>query len=137
MTTAIAVEIFPAHPIRRLAAPSSASTKDSAFCNASSDTPTTSSLGGVVLSADMLSPGTPLTPRPGVPRAFRGRIQSNLGNRGKGLVGTCRAHLFSLSDGLTAARMALSAIRGIAARDSRVALRFTRATSKRETHWEK
>src|ERR1700742_1033317 len=45
MTTAIVVEIRPAQPIRRLVAPSSASTKVSAFCSASSEIGTTSSLG--------------------------------------------------------------------------------------------
>src|SRR3982074_3928110 len=56
----MAVEIRPAQPIRRLAAPSSASTNDSALSNASSETTITSSLGnelpGDGLSAAMLPP---------------------------------------------------------------------------------
>src|SRR3979411_3401600 len=56
----MAVEIRPAQPIRRLAAPSSASTNASAWSNASSETTITSSLGnelpGDGLSAAMLPP---------------------------------------------------------------------------------
>src|SRR5712672_419063 len=56
----MAVEIRPAQPIRRLAAPSSASTNDSALSNASSETTMTSSLGnelpGDGFSAAMLPP---------------------------------------------------------------------------------
>src|SRR3954470_8391965 len=56
----MAVEIRPAQPIRRLAAPSSASTNDSALSNASLETAITSSLGnelpGDGLSAAMLPP---------------------------------------------------------------------------------
>src|SRR3982074_3275977 len=60
MTTAIAVEIRPAQPISRLAAPSSASTKDSAFERASSETATTSSLGGKRLAALLPPDGFPI-----------------------------------------------------------------------------
>jgi len=58
--TAIVVEIRPAHPISRLAAPSSASTKASAFSSASSEMTTVSASGGGVtvgeLSAAMFPP---------------------------------------------------------------------------------
>src|SRR3954452_8943499 len=67
MTTAMVVDIRPAQPIRRLAAPSSASTKDSALSSASSETATTSSLGnelsGGGLGAAMLSPERSYTAR--------------------------------------------------------------------------
>src|SRR5260370_767867 len=59
-TTGMAVEVRPAQPISRLAAPSSASTKDSALSRASSETATTSSLGGE-LSAAMLPPEFPMS----------------------------------------------------------------------------
>src|SRR5258705_11150605 len=82
------VETRPAQPIRRLAAPSSASTKDSALSSASSETATTSSLAdalpGVRSSAAMLPPKTFCLARLTRPLDC-GRIDAGLADRGKGL----------------------------------------------------
>ena len=89
MATAMVVEIRPHQPISRLAAPSSASMKASALCNASSEMATTSSGGddlpGVGLSAAMLPPkrfpaGLAWLAAPLIARA----LITVFGNRGKG-----------------------------------------------------
>src|SRR6476659_1305591 len=84
----MAVEIRPAQPIRRLAAPSSASTKDSALSSASSETTTTSSLGDDLLgdgvSAAMLPPGH-ASARPVGRGSDLRRIDAGLGTHGKAL----------------------------------------------------
>src|ERR1043166_5292343 len=75
------VEIRPAHPISRLAAPSSASTKASALWRASSETTTVSpSVGGAPageVSAAMFPPGG------GVVRLNLRRIEAGLARHGK------------------------------------------------------
>src|ERR1700733_6952962 len=85
MTTAITVEIRPAHPISRLAAPSSASTKDSALSRASSETTTVSAsedeaFGGE-LSAAMLPPKHPSAGL--FPGLYSRRIEAGLVKHGK------------------------------------------------------
>src|SRR5260370_33342857 len=84
----MAVEIRPAQPIRRLAAPSSASTNDSALSNASSETAITSSLGnklpGEGLSAAMLPPERSYMAWLTARGVGCGRIDAGLGKRGPG-----------------------------------------------------
>src|SRR5713226_949151 len=82
------VETRPAQPIRRLAAPSSASTNDSALSSASSETATISSFAdellGDGLSAAMLPPERFLL-SPGLTGPLDcGRIHAGLADRGKG-----------------------------------------------------